>query len=126
MPDTPLTEQLAANMFGPPTGDLLHDALRSAALMAAARVTEMTGTGFGTNSQFDHDYLTPRIATQEGIFTITSLGTGSTYLVVLNKRVGDTYQAIVQVYNPNTVSDRFYRMTLVRADNGSIRMNAGW
>lgn len=126
MTRTPLIVQLAAQIVGPPTGNPLQDALRTAALNGAARAAEMNDTGFDTNAQFDHGYLAPRVGA-ETAFTLVSLGkTGATYLVVLTERVGDAYQAAVQVYNPSKSGGRCYKMTLVRASNGSIRANAGW
>lgn len=123
---TSLIEQLTAQVVGRPTGDPLQDALRKAALNGVARVAEMNDTGFDTNALFDHGYLAPRVGA-ETAFTLVSLGkTGATYLVVLTERVGDAYQAAVQVYNPSKTGGRCYKMTLVRASNGSIRANAGW
>lgn len=124
MTRTPLIVQLAAQIVGPPTGNPLQDALRTAALNGAARAAEMNDTGFDTNAQFSHDFLAPRVGAEQGAFTLVSLGkTGTTYLVVLTERVGDAYQADVQVYNPGRPNARYYKMTLVRADNGSIRAN---
>lgn len=127
MSRTPLIEQLAAELIGPPTGDPLRDALRETALLGVARIAEMNDTGFDTTTPFDHNTLAPYVGTTQGIFTVVSLGkTGTTYLVVLSKRVGDAYQAAVQVYHSDKIGDKFYKMTLVCAPNGTIRMNAGW
>ena len=128
----PVIVQVAAAEVAP-TGVPISDAVRSAVLYGAACIGEMNETGFDTNNAFSHDWLNGRAGTPEGVFTLNSVGlTSAVYMVVLRERVGDVYRAAVKVYDLNELRsgrinyDRFYSMTLVCADNGTIRMNAGW
>lgn len=119
-------EELTARIFGNPTGDPVGDAMRELALKGAARIGEMNESGFDTAALFDHDFLAARVDSAEGAFVLTSRRTGTVYLVTLTTREGDRYRAAVQAYNPKKVGSRFYKMTVVRAADGSIRMNPGW
>src|SRR4051812_37775736 len=120
-PDDSMTVRLAAQLTGPPTGDPLQAAMRSAAIMIGRRVAELKEVGFDTNHPFD-------LGEQTGStpFLITSLATSTVYLVICQKRIEDTFQVAAQVYNEGKVNKSFYKMTLVRANNGSIRANPGW
>ncbi|HSW91813.1 MAG TPA: hypothetical protein VLG09_04160 [Candidatus Saccharimonadales bacterium] len=124
MTPTTLLEHVAASFCDDVNAT---DTEREAFMLAIARVAEMNTTGFDTTAWFNHDYLAPRVNTPEGVFTVASLGkTGTTYLVAITKRVDDAYRAAVQIYTPGVISDKFYRMTMTCADNGTVRMNAGW
>lgn len=127
LPGYTVAELLVASIVGKPTGDPFWDALQEVALKGAARLGEMGETGFDTSDRFDHKLLTARVG-KPLLFPVDSLGkTGTTYEVAVAQRVGETYHVGVRVaHTPMRPGVKLRRMTLVCAENGTMRFTPGW
>jgi hypothetical protein len=120
-PQDSIAALLARQFLGVPVDDALDRVLE----LGMRRITEMTMIGFSTNSLFELSYLAQHMKVTRP-FLLTSQETETTYLVCIKRQAGEIFYAAVQVYHEGQVHDKFFRMTLVRADNGSIHATPGW
>lgn len=124
---TTFGDQPDFGLFGQPMTDPLADVALRISLRTLADVAEMNRIGFDTESWFDPQWLAPFVGSDKGVFKLTSLQTKVEYLVDLQVHANGTYYATVQIYDPiRGGQGGLYKMMLVRADNGTIRMNVDW
>jgi hypothetical protein len=117
---------LATRSFGTPTGDPLIDAMHQAILGSTPAIAEMKETGFDTNGLFSLAHLLSSLD-RPSVFTLISLATNTEYAVsVQGYMIDGSFKVLVQIYNEGRPGKAWYKMTLVRASNGSIRANHGW
>lgn len=110
-------------------GDASISAMQAAISAGLSHLTEMAATGFDTTNRFDDGYLTNHTASGQP-FVVCSTG-GTQYIIACIRRVGNGYQAGIQLHFPERKHRGFNpkvlrRVTLTKAADGSIRVDPGW
>ena len=118
-----LAAQLTASIFGPTTGDPLQDAMRKAAM-----VGEMGETGFDTSTPFDRVNQAKYVGEGRKPFLLISLGTDTTYFVIVTKYVDGALRVAIAVHpgDQSPKTENLRKMTLTRNADGNVHAAPGW
>ena len=123
-----LAAQLTASIFGPATGDHFQDAMRKAAMAGAARLGEMGQTGFDTSTPFDNVNQATYMGEGRTPFLLVSLGTGTTYFVLVTDSVGAALRVAIAVHQEGQTPkvENLRKMTLTRNADGNVHAAPDW
>lgn len=123
-----LAALLATSLIGPATGDPYEDAIQAAFLSGAARLGEMDQTGFATTTPFANVDQEMYVGEGRKPFLLVSLGTNTTYFVVLAECVGGDLRVFIAVHqgDQNPKTENLRKMTLMRGGDGNVYAKPGW
>jgi len=123
-----LAAQLTASIFGPATGDPFQDAMRQAAMAGAVRLGEMGETGFSTNTPFSNINQAQYVSKDRKPFLLVSLGTNTTYFVLVTEVVDAGFRAAIAVHQEGQTpkTENLRKMTLTSDPSGNVRAVPGW
>lgn len=105
-----------------PRDDALSVMMNKLIRRGMQNIAEMNEVGFDTLERFDPQFFNATRA-----FVLQSKETGTRFVVLPRRWVGSTLQVAAQLKHGSGVhSKHFYKMTLRRANDGSIRADVGW